>query len=78
MKKNGTKDTTTKTIRFNVYNGYAYVRDMVKGGVIDSIVPANKEAKVFEVIEANKNKSFSEVWSLLNAIKGCKWNYSSN
>jgi len=70
---------STKEIRAEVKDNYVYVRNLgVKGGVIDALLTDKTAKKVADCLQQVSNENFSEVWDLLKAIKGVRFDYNIN
>jgi hypothetical protein len=70
---------STTQIRAEVKNNYVYVRNLGdKGGVIDALLTDKTTKKVSDCLQQVTNESFSQVWDLLNKIKGVRFEYSRN
>lgn len=70
---------STSQIRAEVKNNYVYVRDLSeKGGVIDALLSEKTAIKVANVLQQVTDENFSQVWDLLNKIKGVSLNYARN
>ena len=70
---------TTTEIRAEVKNNYAYVRNLGdKGGVIDALLTDKTAKKVSDCLQQVTTENFSQVWDLLNNIKGVRFEYSRN
>jgi hypothetical protein len=70
---------STKEIRAEVKNNYVYVRNLSeKGGVIDALLNEKTSKKVADCLQQVSNENFSQVWDLLNNIKGIRLEYSRN
>ena len=59
---------STSQIRAEVKNNYVYVRDLSEKTAI----------KVANVLQQVTDENFSQVWDLLNKIKGVSLNYARN
>jgi hypothetical protein len=69
----------TSEIRAEVKNNYAYVRNLQdKGGVIDANLDEETSKKVSDCLQQITGENFSQVWDLLNNIKGVRFEYSRN
>jgi hypothetical protein len=70
---------STSEIRAEVKNNYVYVRNLSeKGGVIDALLSEKTSVKVASVLQQVTNENFSQVWDLLNKIKGVRFDYARN
>ena len=70
---------STSKIRAEVKDTYVFVRNMEeKGGVIDALLTEKTSAIVANALQQITNENFSEVWGILMAIKGVRFDYASN
>ena len=70
--------STTK-IRANVTNTFVYVRNAEEeGGVIDALLTEKQSALVANALEQITDENFSQVWDILKAIKGVRFEYKRN
>jgi len=70
---------STSKIRAEVKSNYVYVRNIEeKGGVIDALLTEKQAVLVADVLQQITNENFAEVWSILMAIKGVRFDYASN
>jgi len=70
---------TTSKIRAEVKSDYVFVRNLEeKGGVIDAKLNEKAAEQVAIALQQVSNETFSEVWNILKAIKGVRFDYASN
>ena len=70
---------STSKIRSQVTTKYVYVRNIEeKGGVIDALLTEKQAVLVADALQQITNENFAEVWSILMAIKGVRFDYASN
>jgi len=70
---------STSKIKANVSDKYVYVRNAEeKGGVIDALLTEKQSALVANALQEVTDENFSQVWDILKAIKGVRFDYASN
>ena len=70
---------TTSKIRAEVKSDYVFVRNREEiGGVIDATLNEKAAEQVAIALQQVTNETFSEVWDILKAIKGVRFDYASN